>query len=124
MVYDTSARSSASARSTTTTTPSVAGTTTSAAQARPGGQYDSQDQARASHPRVDQRVSESSLASTENTRSESCCEFWQGTRFATIGPQPRQIRLYQHDDALVLDLPTASEAVVPQPSPAPARNAP
>jgi hypothetical protein len=48
-------------------------------------------------------------------------------RFAPIGPQQRQIRLYQHDDALVLDLPSASEAVVPQhsqPWPPPARDAP
>jgi hypothetical protein len=35
-------------------------------------------------------------------------------RFAPIGPQRRQVRLYQHDDALVLDLPWASEAIVPQ----------
>jgi hypothetical protein len=35
-------------------------------------------------------------------------------RFAPAGPQRRQVRLYQHDDALVLDLPSASEAVVPQ----------
>jgi hypothetical protein len=35
-------------------------------------------------------------------------------RFASTGRQRRQARLYQHDDALVLDLPSASEAVVPQ----------
>ena len=35
-------------------------------------------------------------------------------RFAPVGPQRRQARLRQHDDALVLDLPSASEAVVPQ----------
>jgi hypothetical protein len=35
-------------------------------------------------------------------------------RFATIGSQRRQVRLCQHDDALVLDLPSASEAIVPQ----------
>jgi hypothetical protein len=35
-------------------------------------------------------------------------------RFAPTGPQRRQVRLYQHDDALVLDLPSASEAIVPQ----------
>jgi hypothetical protein len=48
-------------------------------------------------------------------------------RFAPIGPQQREIRLYQHDDALVLDLPSASEAVVPQrsqPWPPPARVSP
>jgi hypothetical protein len=39
---------------------------------------------------------------------------FQPGRLATTGPQPRQIRLYQHDDALVLDLPSASEALVPQ----------
>jgi hypothetical protein len=39
---------------------------------------------------------------------------FQPARLATIGPQPRQIRLYQPDDTLVLDLPSASEAVVPQ----------
>jgi hypothetical protein len=39
---------------------------------------------------------------------------FQPGRLATIGPRPGQIRLYQHDDALVLDLPSASEAVVPQ----------
>jgi hypothetical protein len=35
--------------------------------------------------------------------------------FGTVGeaPQPGQVRLYQQDDALVLDLPSASEAVVP-----------
>ena len=38
----------------------------------------------------------------------------QPAPFATIGPQPRQIRLYQHSDAPFLDLPRASEAVVPQ----------
>jgi hypothetical protein len=35
-------------------------------------------------------------------------------RFTPAGPQQRQIRLCQHDDALVLDLPAASEAAVPQ----------
>jgi hypothetical protein len=35
-------------------------------------------------------------------------------RFATIGPERHQIRLYQDDDALVLDLPAGHEAVVPQ----------
>ena len=35
-------------------------------------------------------------------------------RFAAAGPPRSQIRLYQHDDALVLDLPSASEAIVPQ----------
>ncbi len=47
-------------------------------------------------------------------------------RFAPTGLQRRQVRLYQHDDALALDLPSASEAVVPQrsqPWPPPARNA-
>jgi hypothetical protein len=38
----------------------------------------------------------------------------QPARFATISPQRHQIRLYQHDDALVLDLPAGHEAVVPQ----------
>ncbi len=38
----------------------------------------------------------------------------QPARFATVGPQRRQIRLCQHDDALVLDLPSGHEAVVPQ----------
>ncbi|HEY1345670.1 MAG TPA: hypothetical protein VGF54_11825 [Streptosporangiaceae bacterium] len=48
-------------------------------------------------------------------------------RFAPTGPQQRQIRLYQHDDALVLDLPSASEAAVPQhcqPWPPPVRDGP
>jgi hypothetical protein len=35
-------------------------------------------------------------------------------RFAPTGPQRRQLRLYQRGDALVLDLPSASEAIVPQ----------
>jgi hypothetical protein len=35
-------------------------------------------------------------------------------RFRTIGPRQRQIRLYQQDGTLVLDLPAADEAVVPQ----------
>ena len=51
---------------------------------------------------------------------------WPG-RFAPIGSQQRQMRLYQHDDALVIDLPSASEAVVPQhsqPWPPPGRDAP
>lgn len=51
----------------------------------------------------------------------------QPGRFATIGPQRRQIRLYQQDDALVLDLPSAREAVVPQrsqPCSPPARKTP
>jgi hypothetical protein len=42
---------------------------------------------------------------------------FQPGRLATIGPPRRQIRLYQHVDTLVLDLPSASEAVVPQRSP-------
>jgi hypothetical protein len=33
---------------------------------------------------------------------------------ASTGPQRRQARLDQHDDELVLDLPSAGEAVVPQ----------
>ena len=46
-------------------------------------------------------------------------------RFALAGAQRRPLRLYQHKDALVLDLPSASEAIVPQrsrPWPPPARN--
>jgi hypothetical protein len=46
-------------------------------------------------------------------------------RFAPAGPRRRQVRLHQHEDALVLDLPSASEAIVPQrsqPWPPPARN--
>jgi erythromycin esterase-like protein len=38
----------------------------------------------------------------------------RSARFAPTGPQHRELRLYQHDDALVLDLPSASEAIVPQ----------
>jgi hypothetical protein len=38
-------------------------------------------------------------------------------RFALTGSQRRQVRFCQHDDALVLDLPSASEAIVPQRSP-------
>lgn len=38
----------------------------------------------------------------------------QPARFAGISPHRRQTRLYQHGDALVLDLPSASEGVVPQ----------
>ena len=38
----------------------------------------------------------------------------QPARFAAIGPQRHQIRLYQHDAGLVLDLPSSHEAVVPQ----------
>lgn len=37
----------------------------------------------------------------------------QPARFAT-GPRRHQMRLCQHDDALVLDLPSSHEAVVPQ----------
>ena len=33
--------------------------------------------------------------------------------FAPLSPRPREIRLRQHDGALVLDLPVATEAVVP-----------
>jgi hypothetical protein len=46
-------------------------------------------------------------------------------RFALAGAQRRPLRLYQRKDALVLDLPSASEAIVPQrsrPWPPPARN--
>jgi hypothetical protein len=46
-------------------------------------------------------------------------------RFAPAGPRRRRLRLYQHEDALVLDLPSASEAIVPQrsqPWPPSARN--
>jgi hypothetical protein len=52
---------------------------------------------------------------------------FQPGRFATIGPRRRQIRLHEQDEALVLDLPSASEAVVPQrsqPCPPPACDAP
>lgn len=34
-------------------------------------------------------------------------------RFAYRRPRPRQVRLHQHNDALILDLPTAQEAIVP-----------
>ena len=37
----------------------------------------------------------------------------QPARFATIGPSRLPIRLYQHGDVVVLDLPSASEATVP-----------
>ena len=37
----------------------------------------------------------------------------QPCRFARRGLPPRQIRLHQHDGLLVLDLPTAQEAIVP-----------
>ena len=39
---------------------------------------------------------------------------FQPAQFATIGPQRPQIRLYQQDDALILDLPSGHEAVVLQ----------
>lgn len=51
----------------------------------------------------------------------------QPGRFAATGPQQLQVRLSHHDDALVLDLSSASEAVVPQrsqPWPPPAGHAP
>jgi len=51
---------------------------------------------------------------------------FQPVRFAPTGPHRGQIRLYEHNDALLLDLPSASEAVVPQrsqPCP-PVHNAP
>jgi hypothetical protein len=38
----------------------------------------------------------------------------QPRRFRSAGPRQRQIRLYQQDGALVLDLPSAEEAVMPQ----------
>jgi len=38
----------------------------------------------------------------------------QPRRFGRISLRQRQIRLYQHHGALVLDLPSAEEAVVPQ----------
>ena len=44
-------------------------------------------------------------------------------RFAPAGPQRRQLRLHQHEDELVLDLPSASEAIVPQRSQAWPRSA-
>jgi hypothetical protein len=39
---------------------------------------------------------------------------FQLARFATIGPRRHQIRLYQHDDALILDLPSSHDGVVPK----------
>jgi hypothetical protein len=51
---------------------------------------------------------------------------FQPAHFATTGSRRHQTRLYQHDDALILDLPSGHEAVVPkrsQPRP-PARSAP
>jgi hypothetical protein len=48
-------------------------------------------------------------------------KLWRGSydnlqprRFAPAVPDQRQMRLNQHDDELVLDLPAGSEAVVPQ----------
>jgi hypothetical protein len=60
----------------------VAGTATSAARARPGGRCDHPDHAQIGRPRLDQRVPQSSLMSTENTSSEQLCEFWHGTSVA------------------------------------------
>jgi len=40
----------------------------------------------------------------------------QSCRLRSISPPPAQIRLYQHDGSLVLDLPSAGEAVVPDQS--------
>lgn len=51
----------------------------------------------------------------------------QPRRFARAGPHHHQIRLYQDNDGLVLDLPAAQEAVVPHrlhPSPPPVRQLP
>jgi hypothetical protein len=45
----------------------------------PSGRHDRQDRAQAGRLRLDQRVSESGLTSSENTSSETLCEFWQGT---------------------------------------------
>jgi hypothetical protein len=42
-------------------------------------QYLQRHHVQAGRPRVDQRVSESGLTSTENTSSEPLCEFWHGT---------------------------------------------
>jgi hypothetical protein len=44
----------------------------------------------------------------------SAAGIYTPARFATIGPQGRQIRLYQHGDALVLELPLGRQAAVPQ----------
>jgi hypothetical protein len=52
---------------------------------------------------------------------------FQPGRLSPIGPRRRQIRLHEQDEALVLDLPSVSEAVVPQrspPGPPPACDAP
>ena len=48
----------------------------------------------------------------------------QPRQFRRISPRRRQIRLYQQRDMLVLELPSATEAVVPQRRPLPARKAP
>lgn len=40
----------------------------------------------------------------------------QPCRFRPISPRLRQIRLYQQDGSLILDLPSAGEAIVPQQS--------
>jgi hypothetical protein len=47
-------------------------------------------------------------------------------RFGPRGPRPRRVRLHQRHDALILDLPAAAEALVPQRSQGwpPARTAP
>ena len=63
-------------------------TATSAARARSGGRYDHPDLAQAGCPRLDQRVSESSLTGIENSSSEQLCEFWHGTGFRV----PRGVR--------------------------------
>ena len=56
----------------------------SATRTRPSGRHDRQDHAQADHPRLDQRIPQSGLTSTENTSSESLCEFWHGTRSWTL----------------------------------------
>jgi hypothetical protein len=66
------------------------------------------------------------LAVAGNAHTPISPNFGPG-RFAPAWPQHRQIRLCQHDDALVLDLPSASEAAVPQhcqPWPPPVRDGP
>jgi putative transposase len=75
----------------------VARTTTSATRARPGDRYDHPDRAQAGRPRLDQRVPESSLISTENTSSEQSCEFWHGTCALAARVRPDELgAVYPH----------------------------
>src|SRR6185369_8241446 len=81
---------------------------------RSGGRYDHPDLAQAGCPRLDQRVSESSLTGIENSSSEQLCEFWHGTGHAeTWRAADARLGWWGPDDIRRLVVVTADPGTLP-----------